>query len=67
MMSPTNRVTYVEVIARVLILTSGLGTVASAWTATVGTHTSAMVVKVIIYVSTIYHLLSKLECITNKL
>nr|POF22613.1 wall-associated receptor kinase 3 [Quercus suber] len=41
----TNRITYVERIADVLIPCTGLGTVASARTVTVGTHTSTMVAK----------------------
>ena len=48
----TNRIAYVERMAYVLIPRTGLGTVASARTVTVGTHTSNMVVKVFNLVTT---------------
>ena len=42
----TQKITYVEGIATVLISKTGLGTVANAWSVTAGTHTSKTVAKV---------------------
>ena len=49
----TNQVTYVEVIVHVSILTTGLGTVVSATTATMGIHIFITIAKVLIYVFTL--------------
>ena len=50
----TNQVTYVEVIVHVSILTTGLGTVVSATTATMGIHIFITIAKVLIYVFTFF-------------
>ena len=58
----TKRITYVEGIARVLISipTTDLGTVAIAWSVTVGTHTSKTVAKVRIFnLPTYLHILNE--------
>ena len=49
----TNQVTYVEVIVHVLILTTGLGTIVSATTTTMGIHIFITIAKVLIYVFTL--------------
>ena len=49
----TNQVTYVEVIVHVSILTTGLGTIVSATTATMGIHIFITIAKVLIYVFTL--------------
>ena len=62
----SNRITYVERIAYVLIPATGLGTVASARKVTVGTHTTNMVAKVFNLVTTNSNISEKIKHILTN-